>query len=147
MERSRKHGGDLRKRVLRTLTEKGPLSRRELMDEVSGNRGLISKTVNDLRDEGLIEPTHRGFVLTEEGFLELVRPSTDYEYSNKPVRLSTDGPEVEAFLRVITGRSKTRTGSIVATTRCDMKCKFCYYNLVRDHVELTPEKILREAEK
>ncbi len=147
MRRSRKRGGDLRERVLRTLAEKGPLSRRELMDEVSGNRGLISKTVNDLRDEGLIEPTHHGFALTEDGFLELVRPSTDYEYSNEPVRLSTDGPEVEAFLRVITGRSKTRTGSIVATTRCDMRCKFCYYNLVRDHVELTPEEILREAEK
>ncbi|WP_457619644.1 radical SAM protein [Methanopyrus sp.] len=147
MRRSREPGGDLRERVLNTLAEKGPLSRRELMDGVSGNRGLISKTVNELRDEGLIEPTHRGFALTEEGFLELVRPSADYEYRNEPVRLSTDGPEVEAFLRVIMGRSKTRTGSIVATTRCDMKCKFCYYNLVRDHVELMPKEILHEAEK
>ncbi|WP_457614502.1 radical SAM protein [Methanopyrus sp.] len=147
MRRSREPGGNLRKLILSTLVEKGPLSRRELMDKVSGNRGLISKTVNELRDEGLIEPTHHGFVLTEKGFLELVRPSADYEYSNEPVRLSTDGPEVEAFLRVITGRSKTRTGSIVATTKCDMRCKFCYYNLVQDHIELTPKEILQEAEK
>ncbi len=140
-------GSELRQRILLTLAERGPCSRRELMDEIPGNRGLISREINELRDEGLLEPTDRGFALTEEGWRELVRPSREYDYKNKPVRLSRGGPEVEAFLRVIRGESKSRTGSIVATTRCDMRCKFCYYNLVRDHVDLTPEEILKEARR
>jgi len=147
MTSSAPSGSELRRRILEALAERGPSSRRELMDRVRGNRGLISREINALRDEGLLEPTDRGFALTEEGWRALARPAREYEYRNRPVRLTRGGPEVEAFLRVIRGESKSRTGSIVATTRCDMRCKFCYYNLVRDHVDLTPEEILEEARR
>ncbi len=138
--------GPAKREVLKALT-KGPKTRNELMDEVPGNRGLVSRAVNELRDEGLIEPTDRGFVITPEGLKALVSPRRRFEYRDEPVRLSRRGEGLEEFLRVITGRSKSRTGSVVVTTRCDMRCKFCYYNLVKDHVDLEPEEILEEAER
>ncbi len=138
--------GRVRKEVLRALT-KGPLPRKRLMERVRGNRGLVSKTVNELRDEGLIEPTDRGFALTPEGLKALVEPERRFEYRDERIELSREGENLEEFLRVIKGESKSRTGSIVVTTRCDMRCKFCYYNLVKEHVDLEPEETLEEAER
>ncbi len=138
--------GRVKKEILRALT-KGPLPRKRLMEKVRDNRGLVSKTVNELREEGLIEPTDRGFAITPDGLKTLVEPNRRFEYRDERVELSREGENLEEFLRVIKGESKSRTGSIVVTTRCDMRCKFCYYNLVKEHVDLEPEEILEEAEK